>query len=44
MAHVPDPLIGTSYPDTAARAALGALDDAGLLDTYRQTAEESSDA
>lgn len=36
MAHVPDPstLIGARYPDAAARAALGALDDAGLLDTY----------
>lgn len=46
MAHVPDPspLIGARYPDTAARKALGALDDAGLLDTYRQTAVEAPDA
>ncbi|MEW1630859.1 hypothetical protein AB0387_26295 [Streptomyces sp. NPDC089173] len=36
MAHVPDPatLIGARYPDAAARAALGALDEAGLLDPY----------
>ncbi|WP_406145084.1 hypothetical protein [Streptomyces anulatus] len=36
MAHVPDPatLIGARYPDAAARAALGALDDVGLLDPY----------
>lgn len=40
MAHVPDPatLIGARYPDAAARAALGALDDAGLLDIYRTVA------
>jgi len=40
MAHVPDPatLIGARRPDAAARAALGALDDAGLLDTYREKA------
>ncbi|MFJ2568978.1 DUF6085 family protein [Streptomyces halstedii] len=38
MAHTPDPspLIGARYPDTAARQALGALDDAGLLNTYRE--------
>ncbi|RBL80550.1 hypothetical protein DDE05_50525 [Streptomyces cavourensis] len=29
MAHTPDPQISGSYPDTAARFALGALDDAG---------------
>ncbi|NUV65636.1 hypothetical protein G6W57_00710 [Streptomyces sp. CAI-121] len=47
MAHTPDPssVIGARYPDTAARKALGALDDAGLLDTYRQAAtEEAPDA
>ncbi|MFJ3278488.1 hypothetical protein [Streptomyces halstedii] len=40
MAHIPDPspLIGARYPDAAARKALGALDDAGLLDTYREKA------
>ncbi|WP_145503124.1 hypothetical protein [Streptomyces sp. CFMR 7] len=36
MAHVPDPQISGSYPDAAARYALGALDDAGLLNTYRE--------
>ncbi|MGW5291464.1 hypothetical protein [Streptomyces bacillaris] len=45
MAHVPDPQISDTYPDTAARYALGALDDAGLLNTYRQAAaEEAPDA
>ncbi|MFE3678705.1 hypothetical protein [Streptomyces griseus] len=47
MAHTPDPspVIGSRYPDTAARKALGALDDVGLLDTYRQAAtEETPDA
>ncbi|MFE7535175.1 hypothetical protein ACFU67_12995 [Streptomyces rhizosphaericola] len=45
MAHTPDPQISGSYPDTAARFALGALDDAGLLNTYRQAAaEEAPDA
>ncbi|MCQ1575363.1 hypothetical protein [Streptomyces parvus] len=47
MAHTPDPspVVGARYPDTAARKALGALDDAGLLDTYRQAAtEEAPDA
>ncbi|MFI7890860.1 DUF6085 family protein [Streptomyces sp. CACIS-1.16CA] len=46
MAHTPDPspLIGARYPDTAARKALGALDDAGLLDIYRHTTEEAPDA
>ncbi|MEV5619370.1 hypothetical protein [Streptomyces bacillaris] len=45
MAHTPDPQISSSYPDTAARYALGALDDAGLLNTYRQAAaEEAPDA
>ncbi|MFJ3083018.1 DUF6085 family protein [Streptomyces halstedii] len=40
MAHTPDPspLIGARYPDAAARKALGALDDVGLLDTYREKA------
>ncbi|MBT3077658.1 hypothetical protein [Streptomyces sp. COG21] len=38
MAHTPDPQISGSYPDTAARFALGALDDAGLLNTYREKA------
>ncbi|MFI5739204.1 DUF6085 family protein [Streptomyces anulatus] len=40
MAHTPDPspVIGARYPDAAARQALGALDDAGLLDTYREKA------
>ncbi|MGW9299567.1 hypothetical protein ACWHA3_01915 [Streptomyces cyaneofuscatus] len=45
MAHTPDPQISGSYPDAAARFALGALDDAGLLNTYRQgAAEEAPDA
>ncbi|MEV5854621.1 DUF6085 family protein [Streptomyces anulatus] len=46
MAHMPDPatLIGARYPDAAARAALGALDDVGLLDAYRQTTKEAPDA
>ncbi|MDX3183476.1 DUF6085 family protein [Streptomyces sp. ME02-7008A-1] len=45
MAHVPDPQLGGGYPDAAARAALGALDDAGLLDTCQQTVtEETPDA
>ncbi|WP_405461708.1 hypothetical protein OG786_29560 [Streptomyces sp. NBC_00101] len=45
MAHVPDPRISDGYPDAAARAALGALDDVGLLDTYQQaTTEEDPDA
>ncbi|MFD5208376.1 hypothetical protein ACFWNF_15800 [Streptomyces anulatus] len=47
MAHTPDPspVVGARYPDTAARKALGALDDAGLLDVYRQAAaEEAPDA
>lgn len=47
MAHTPDPspVVGARYPDTAARKALGVLDDAGLLDTYRQAAaEEAPDA
>ncbi|OEV16284.1 hypothetical protein AN221_32240 [Streptomyces nanshensis] len=38
MAHVPDPQISDSYPDAAARFALGALDDAGLLNAYREKA------
>ncbi|WP_327335831.1 hypothetical protein OG384_04155 [Streptomyces sp. NBC_01324] len=44
MAFTPDPsdVIGKRYPDAVARAALGALKDAGLLDTYRQTAAEES--
>lgn len=45
MAHVPDPQISGSYPDAAARFALGALDDAGLLNTYQRDAnEEAPDA
>ncbi|WP_411096001.1 hypothetical protein [Streptomyces sp. 020-2-3H-GM] len=44
MAHVPDPQISGSYPDAAARVALGALDDAGLLGTYRDNTEEAPDA
>jgi hypothetical protein len=46
MAHTPDPslVVGARYPDAAARAALGELDDAGLLDTDRQTNEETPDA
>ncbi|WP_405479805.1 hypothetical protein [Streptomyces anulatus] len=47
MAHTPDPspVVGARYPDAAARKALGALADAGLLDTYRQAAtEEAPDA
>lgn len=45
MARTPDPEISDSYPDTAALFALGALDDAGLLNTYRQAAaEEAPDA
>lgn len=47
MAHTPDPspVVGARYPDAAARKALGALDDAGLLDAYRQAAtEEAPDA
>lgn len=38
MAHTPDPspVVGSRYPDTTARKALGALDDAGLLNTYRE--------
>ncbi|MEU0979006.1 hypothetical protein ABZ488_07285 [Streptomyces griseus] len=47
MAHTPDPspVVGARYPDTAARKALGALDDAGLLDVYRlAAAEEAPDA
>ncbi|MBP5915884.1 hypothetical protein ACH3XX_42320 [Streptomyces scabiei] len=38
MALTPDPspFVGTAYPDATARRALGALDDAGLLDQYRR--------
>ncbi|WP_037688642.1 hypothetical protein, partial [Streptomyces scabiei] len=48
MAHTPDPdpALGSVYPDAAARHALGALDDAGLLEQYRaraQTAAETTD-
>ncbi|MEU1434057.1 hypothetical protein ABZ438_08150 [Streptomyces sp. NPDC005786] len=37
MAFTPDPseTIGATYPDAAARAALGSMDDHGLLDRYR---------
>lgn len=37
MAFTPDPseTIGKMYPDATARAALGSLDDHGLLDRYR---------
>ncbi|MGQ4733312.1 hypothetical protein ACUN3E_37355 [Streptomyces sp. Ju416(a)] len=47
MAHTadPSPVVGARYPDADARFALGALDDAGLLNTYRQAAtEEAPDA
>ncbi|MGW2113810.1 helix-turn-helix domain-containing protein [Streptomyces zhihengii] len=41
MAHTPDPILGPVYPDATARAALGLLDEAGLLDSYRQAEEPS---
>ncbi|KOG77887.1 hypothetical protein ACZ90_02355 [Streptomyces albus subsp. albus] len=44
MAHVPAPQISGSYPDAAARVALGALDDIWLLDTYPDNTEEAPDA
>ncbi|MDX2800125.1 hypothetical protein [Streptomyces scabiei] len=31
----PDPKLGAIYPDATARFALGALDDAGLLQQFR---------
>lgn len=43
MAHTPDPEISDTYPDAAARFALGTLDDAGLLNTYRAAATEEAD-
>ncbi|MFJ6729425.1 hypothetical protein ACIQPQ_31435 [Streptomyces sp. NPDC091281] len=36
-AHTPDPAIADTYPDAAARQALGALDDAGLLNPPKRT-------
>jgi hypothetical protein len=40
MAHTPDPdpALGSVYPDATARRALGALDDAGLLQQFRTRA------
>jgi transcriptional regulator with XRE-family HTH domain len=37
MAFAPDPLLGGVYPDATARAGLGLLDEAGLLDAYKQS-------
>ncbi|MDX2986415.1 hypothetical protein [Streptomyces caniscabiei] len=45
MAHTPDPdpALGSVYPDATARRALGALDEAGLLEQFRARAETAAE-